>query len=113
MLQVVPGMAITFGVYHQLRDVMGDWWAASIAAILSKTLVMPLDVLRKRHQIRLNTLKLVLDRDGRVEQGAFLWRQLQELWRREGSEGMLCWMDDGSDEGSTGGCNHVHCVWIL
>lgn len=87
MVQVVPGMTITFGVHHQLRDGMGDWWAASLAAILSKTLVMPLDVLRKRHQIRLNTLKLVMERTAKVKQHTFMWKQLQELWRREGVRG--------------------------
>ena len=87
MLQVVPSMAITFGTYNQLKDLWGDWWAASIAAILAKTLVMPLDVLRKRHQIRLNTLKLALDKTANVENGPFIWRQLRELWRKEGMRG--------------------------
>lgn len=87
MLQVVPGMAITFGIYNQLKDMMGDWWAASIAAIVAKTTIMPLDVLRKRHQICSNTLKLILNRTAKVEKDKFVWRQLQELWRREGMRG--------------------------
>lgn len=87
MLQVVPGMAITFGVHNQLKDMMGDWWSASIAAILAKTLIMPLDVLRKRHQIRSNTLRLILTKTAKVERGEFMWRQLQELWRKEGMRG--------------------------
>lgn len=57
--QIVPSMAIAFGTYERCRplftkspDGLADLGAGALAGFLQKTLMMPVDVVRKRLQIQ-------------------------------------------------------------
>lgn len=51
LVQVVPQLGVAFGVHAELREGLGDFWAGALGGVAGKTVVMPLDVVRRRYQV--------------------------------------------------------------
>lgn len=93
--QIIPYMGIFFAAYETLRLPMselqlpfgsGDATAGVMASVFSKTVVFPLDLIRKRLQVQGPTRERYVHRNIPVYQGVF--RTMRSILRHEGKRGL-------------------------
>lgn len=85
-LQVVPYMAIVFSVHENTKSSLGDFWAGGLAGMIGKTVIMPLDVIRRRLQVsHMQQSNLIMERA--PLRASNLAGQLRMLGRMEGWRG--------------------------
>lgn len=95
LIQVVPAMAVNFAFYEKFKHLLGDTISGAMAGALSKTIVMPIDVLRKRLQLGTLSIRaspfqpqiMLINKPAGVL-GRNLVAELVRIWYLEGLRGL-------------------------
>lgn len=96
LAQVVPYMGLVFGTFNKSKMILhnlgwsqysADFVAGCVSGLISKSVMMPLDVVRKRLQIQGSQYQAFVMRDLPVYSG--IGNCIETIWRTEGILGFF------------------------